>query len=76
MKEKYIVDDMLDKVLNKIKEIIGIEKSGNTKILIDKEDKLPNDIILKNVAILITCVINDDNKFYRQLFLGKALFVT
>ena len=76
MKEKYIVDDMLDKVLDKIKEIIGIEKSGNTKILIDTEDKLPNDIILKNVAILITCVINDDNKFYRQLFLGKALFVT
>ena len=76
MKEKYIVDDMLDKVLDKIKEIIGIEKSDNTKILIDTEDKLPNDITLKNVAILITCVINDDNKFYRQLFLGKALFVT
>ena len=76
MKEKYIVDDMLDKVLDKIKEIIGIEKSDNTKILIDTEDKLPNDITLKNVAILITCVINDDNKFYRQLFLEKALFVT
>ena len=76
MKEKYIVDDMLDKVLDKIKEIIGIEKSDNTKILIDTEDKLPNDITLKNVAILITCVINDDNKFYWQLFLEKSLFVT
>ena len=42
-----MVDDyMLEKVLDKIKEIIGIEKF-DTKILIDIEDKLPDDITLK-----------------------------
>ena len=52
---------MLDKVLDKIKEIIGIEKFDDTKILIDK---LPNKITLKNVVILIACVIKDDSKLY------------
>ena len=52
---------MLDKVLDKIKEIIGIEKFDDTKILIDK---LPNEITLKNVVILIACVIKDDSKLY------------
>ena len=50
--KKYLmVDDyMLNKVLDKI------------KILIDADDKLP-DITLKNVVILMTCVIKDGNKF-------------
>ena len=38
-------------VLDRIKEI-GIEEFDNTKILADTDDKLPNNIILKNVAIL------------------------
>ena len=46
-----------------IKEILVIEKFDNTKILIDADDKLPNDITLRNVLILITCIIKDDNKF-------------
>ena len=59
-----MVDDyMLDKVLDKIKETIGIKTFDKTKILIDTDDKLPNDITLKNVVILITCVIKDDGKF-------------
>ena len=33
-------DYMLDKVLDKIKEIIGIEKVDDTKILINTDDKL------------------------------------
>ena len=51
--KKYLmVDDyMLNKVLDKI------------KILIDADDKLP-DITLKNVVILMTCVIKDGNKFH------------
>ena len=69
-------DDCLDKVLDKIKEIIGIEKFDNTKNLIDTDDKLPNNITLNDVVILNTCVIKDDNKFYPQLFLEKALFAT
>ena len=34
-------------MLGKIKEIIGIEKFDNTEILIDTDDKLPDDITLK-----------------------------
>ena len=45
-------DYMLDKVLDKIKEILVIEKFDNTKILIDADDKLPNDITLRNVLII------------------------
>ena len=66
-KNKYLVDDyMLDKVLKKyrIKEIIGVEKFDNTKILIHTDDELPDDITLKNVVIAITCIIKDENKFY------------
>ena len=39
--------NVLDKVLGKIKETFGIENFGNTKILIDTEDKLPDDTTLK-----------------------------
>ena len=68
-----MVDDyVLDKVLDKIKGIAGIEKFNDTKILIDTYNKLPDDIILKNVVILMTCVINDDKD--PQLFLEEALF--
>ena len=53
-----MVDDyMLDKVLDKIKEIIGIEKFDGTKILIYADDKFADDITLKNVMILMACVI-------------------
>ena len=47
---------MLDKVLKKcrIKEIIGVEKFDNTKILIGTDDELPDDITLENVVISIT----------------------
>ena len=39
--------DMLDKVLDKIKEITDIEKIYDTITLIDTDDKLPDDITLK-----------------------------
>ena len=38
---------MLDKVLSKIKEIIGIKNFDDIKILMDADDKLPDDITLK-----------------------------
>ena len=70
-----MVDDyMLDKVLVKIKEIIGIEKFDDTKIFIDTDDKLPDDTTFKNVVILTTCVIKDDGKFYLEIIL-EALFI-
>ena len=46
-KEYLMVNDyMLDKVLDKIKETIGIVKFDDTKILIDTNDKLPDYITL------------------------------
>ena len=66
-------DYILDKELDKVKKIIGFGKSGDTKILIETDDKLPGDITLRNVVILIACVIKDGDKFYLQTFLEKAL---
>ena len=54
--KKYLMinDYMLDKLLDIIKETIGIEKFDDTKISIDTDDKLPDYIYLKIVVILIT----------------------
>ena len=38
---------MLNKLLNKIKAILGIEKCDDTKILTDADDRLSNHIALK-----------------------------
>ena len=46
---------MLYKVLNKTKETTDIKKFDNDKILIYKDDKLPDDITLKNVVKLMRC---------------------
>ena len=56
-----------------IKEIIGIEKFDDTTTLIVTDDKLPDNITLKNVVILMTVVIKDEKQFYPQLFLDEAL---
>ena len=59
-----MVDDcMLDNVKAQA-IIIGIEQFENTKILIDADVTLPVDITFKNVVILMSCVIEEDNKFY------------
>ena len=60
-----MVDDyVLNKVLDKIREKVSIEH----KILIDTDDKLPEDNTSKNV-ILMTYVIKGNDKFYPQIFL-------
>ena len=41
---------VLDKVLDKVKKIIGIEKFYDTEILRDTDDKLSDDITLKNLC--------------------------
>ena len=52
-KKYFMVNDyLLDKVLDEIKEIIGIENFDDTKILIDT-DELPGNITFKK------CHIND-----------------
>ena len=72
----YLMVDgnILDKVLDKIKNIIGIEKFDDTKILIETDGKLPDDITIKNFVILITWIIKDDGNFYPQLFLEETLY--
>ena len=55
-------------MLEKIKMVIGIEKFDDAKILNDRDDKLRD-----KVTLLISCFIKDDDKFYPQIFLGKAL---
>ena len=56
--------NMLDKVLDKIKETKDILKFDDTKISIVMDDKIPDYITFKNVVVLITCVTKDDAKFY------------
>ena len=50
-----------------------VEKFDDTKMLIKTDNKLPDEIILKNVVILITCVIKNGDKFYPQIFFEEAL---
>ena len=40
----------------------------------DTNDKLPDNITLKNAVILRTYVIKDGDKFHPQLFLKEALY--
>ena len=65
-------DYMVDKVLDKIKTIIGTEKFNDNKTLTERDDKFPDDVTLKNVVILYKCFIKDDDKFYPQMLLGEA----
>ena len=55
---------MLEKVLDKIKEIIDIKKLDDTKILLKTDDKLPDYITLINFMTLIMCVIKDGSNFH------------
>ena len=64
-----VADYILNKVLDKIKEIIDIEQFDNTNILKDTDDTMSYDITLKKVDLFITSVTKDDNKFYSQLIL-------
>ena len=75
-KKHLIVDyNMIDKFLHKFLQIfaICIEKSDDANILIETDDKLPDDITLKYVIILITCAIKDGDKFYPQILLEEVL---
>ena len=68
-KRYFMINDyMLDKVFDKIKRTISIVKFDDTEILIDTDCKLPDYIILKNVAILIACIIKSDAKIYPKYF--------
>ena len=68
---------MVDKLLDNIKEIIAIEKFDETKILINMDDQLSDQITLKRVVILLTwywryVVIKDGDKPFPQLSLDNS----
>ena len=60
MVDEYILEHVLDKS----KEIKGIEKLDDTKILIDIDDTLGDEITLKNVVIIISCIMKNYDNFY------------
>ena len=67
-----VLDYTLDKVLDKIKRI-GIEKLDDIRVLVNTDNKLPGDIIPKNVVILMTRVIKDGDKFYPLFFKKRSI---
>ena len=74
-KKYFMIDDnFLDKVLDKIEKIIDIKKFDDNYMLIEADDKLADDIALKNVMILIIHIKKDDDKFNPQIFLEEALY--
>ena len=74
--KKYLIvdDNILDKLLDIIKKIIGIEKFDDTKTLIETNDILPDVITLKNIVILITRIIKNNDKFHPELFLEEESY--
>ena len=59
MKEKKLTTDdyMPDRVLDKIKMMIDINKFDDSKILICSDNNLPNEVPFKNNVILISCLL-------------------
>ena len=62
-----VKDYMLDKVLDNIRERIGIIKLEDTRILVDTDDKILH-------VILLTSAITDYGKFYPQIFLEEEFY--
>ena len=63
---------MVDQVLSKIKEITSIQKFGDTKILSDTYYKQQYNITLKNVVVMMTCLIIIAGEYYPQIFLEEG----
>ena len=40
----------------------------DSDVTVETDDKLPDDITLKNVVMLITCLIKDRDNFFRNYF--------
>ena len=74
--KKYLIvdDNILDKLLDIIEKIIGIKKFDDTKTLIETNDILPDVVTLKNIVILITCIIKNNDKFHPELFLEEESY--
>ena len=53
--------------------IIDINKFDDSKISIYTDDKLANEVTLKNIVTLISYILEDGEKFCPQLFLEETL---
>ena len=51
-----------------MKQVISIEKFHDTKTSVDTDDKLPDDITLQYLLILMTFVIKDDDSFIHNYY--------
>ena len=60
MVDEYILEHMLEKS----KEIKSIEKLDDTEILIDIDDTLGDETTLKNVVMIISCIMKNYDNFY------------
>ena len=71
-----IYGDVWDEIKNKINDDECDYEKGYMKIKLISDDNLPLNKILKFclMTIIISCVINDDGKFYPQLFLHDTLY--
>ena len=72
-------DDVFNGLIDKIKKIDGdwLEYTKDyMKIKFNSDDNLPLNKPLRfyQMNITITCVINEDNKLYLQVFLDGALY--
>ena len=61
--------------MQNIKELIGIEKFADSKILIEIDDELQDYITLKNILTLMRSVFKDYDKLYREIMLKEAPLV-
>ena len=57
--------NILGKVVDNVKETKGIGKFDETKTLIETDDKLPGDITLNIVVVLIQRVIKTSDQIYQ-----------
>ena len=68
-----IDDNILDKVLGKIKKIKDIGKFDDIRFWLIQMISCQMILLCTNVVVSITCVIKDGDKFYPQLFWEETL---
>lgn len=66
---------MLGKLLDQIRERIGLDKFGDFEIVMETDNIFADNIILKSIFTLISWVISDDDHSFSQINLGESLAV-
>ena len=58
---------------NRIAKLTIINKFKDVIMLSDTDDDLLGDIDLKEVVLLITCILKEDGKYYSQIFFENII---